>query len=706
MQNFPAMRWIISTLLLGTMALPAAEPADAVLQFLRDLKERAETAEDDERFAISPFCGPLKKEAIKKHWNNRALWLRENQYDLSVLAQTRDKNLAAIVMGLSTEGNPESTAVISLGVVRQGEVWKIAPVEGRFDNTGLGFGASIQERTKSLEVWMSPEKVDGLARLRSKARENFRKKMTGQVDLETLKVEDPEEAVNHFLEAAYEGNVDALLVWQGILERDQLSDRDWDRAIRATRLGMASTDDRSAWRLLKSNRVMKVIMAGQGDSEEADYLVCFLSSFRTDPRNENLNPVRFRLTMTDVGWRINLPTFLSFDQEDLRTHQRAFNEEFDWEDSRTAKQMGRGFEIENDKFRSADPESLLKSVIADLKNGTLHPFLTKLYREEEEFDDEEEVDEEEEAEEEERPILPQARRANGGDFEGRRLDRYREAVLWWSGILGRDDTIEARVQKIYREGDLALALLVHDDSNRDWRPSRETIWLAKEKEGWMVLADPLEVNMKGFDPALEEIRKKLAAEFEEDDKKFDDEYSATLTKELATDDPEGKAIGEEEGVALLKEWRQLARKGTMKDLMKKSAVRKIPAKPIELMTLMGYVRNDASSSKIPDQHLGSRTAGRFVGVSLMVDKGEGIERDCPLMIVAPTKNGTRVLVDIELPLESNKGILLLNEERLLILANELSPGDFAAIKELHVWHQELSRPVWDKWNLEQAARAK
>jgi len=704
MQNFPVMRWIISTLFVGTMALSAAEPADAVLQFLRDLKEEAATAKDVGRFAISPFCGPLKKEAIEKHWNSRALWLKENQYDLSVVAETRDENLAAVVIGTGTEGNPESTAVLSLGVVKQGETWKIAPVEGRFDNTGLGFGVSIKERTKALELWMTREKVDGLARLKTNARESFRKKMTGRVDLETLKVEDPEEAVNHFLTAAYEGNVDALLVWQGILERDQLPGRNWDRAIRATRLGMASTDDRSAWRLLKSNRVMKVIMEGQGDSEEADYLVSFLSGFRTDPRNESLNPVRFRLTMTGAGWRIDLPTFFSFDHDDLQTHKRAFNEDFDWEDKRTAQQMGYGFELENDKFRSSDPESLLKAVIADLKNGTLHPFLTKLYREEEEFEDEEEAEEDDEVEE--RLLLLQARGVNKGGIDDRRFERYKEAVLWWSGILGRDDTIEARVQKIYQEGDLALALLVHDDSNRDWRPSRETIWLAKEEDGWMVLPDPADVRMKGFDPALEEIRKKLAAEFEEDDKKFDDELLALLTRELAIDDPGGNVIGEEEGIALLKEWRELARKGTMKDLFKKSAVRKIPAKPLELMTLMGYVRNDASSSKIPDQFLGSKTAGRFLGVSLMVDKGEGIERDCPLMIVAPTKHGPRILVDIELPLETNKGILLLNGERLLALAKELSPEDFAAVKELYEWHQKLSRPLWDMWNLEQAAQAK
>ena len=87
---------------------------------------------------------------------------------------------------------------------------------------------------------------------------------------------------------------------------------------------------------------------------------------------------------------------------------------------------------------------------------------------------------------------------------------------------------------------------------------------------------------------------------------------------------------------------------------------------------------------------------------MMIDHGGGVDRACPLVLVVPTKIGHCVLVDVELPLETNKGIRLLNDERLESLAKEVSKEDLAAIEELREWHQKVSRPVWGKWKSEQA----
>jgi hypothetical protein len=103
----------------------------------------------------------------------------------------------------------------------------------------------------------------------------------------------------------------------------------------------------------------------------------------------------------------------------------------------------------------------------------------------------------------------------------------------------------------------------------------------------------------------------------------------------------------------------------------------------------------------PDQIIGSKAVGRFRGVSMMIDHGGGVDRACPLVLVVPTKTGHCVLVDVELPLETNKGIRLLNDERLEGLAKEVSKEDLAAIEELREWHQKVSRPVWGRWKSEQ-----
>jgi hypothetical protein len=76
---------------------------------------------------------------------------------------------------------------------------------------------------------------------------------------------------------------------------------------------------------------------------------------------------------------------------------------------------------------------------------------------------------------------------------------------------------------------------------------------------------------------------------------------------------------------------------------------------------------------------------------------------CPLFFVVPVEGGFRVLVDIELPLEVNRGISLLNEDRMAELSGALSQEDFAAISELRKWHQKTARPIWEKWNREREA---
>ena len=104
----------------------------------------------------------------------------------------------------------------------------------------------------------------------------------------------------------------------------------------------------------------------------------------------------------------------------------------------------------------------------------------------------------------------------------------------------------------------------------------------------------------------------------------------------------------------------------------------------------------------PDQTLGSQAVGRFRGVSLLTDTGRGVDAGFPLYIVVPTPDGHRVLVDIELPLETNKGFRLLNNGRMEELAKEMSKEDLASIEKLREWHQGLSKPVWEKWELEKA----
>ena len=80
----------------------------------------------------------------------------------------------------------------------------------------------------------------------------------------------PLNAMQEFLNAAEAGKADAMIVWQGFLERESLPERNWEMNLKATRKGMVNQDKQRVWRLLTSQKVMKVIISNGKNGD----LVC------------------------------------------------------------------------------------------------------------------------------------------------------------------------------------------------------------------------------------------------------------------------------------------------------------------------------------------------------------------------------------------------------------------------------------------------
>jgi hypothetical protein len=313
------MRQLITFFFAASLRVFSGEPSEVALELLRGFDSELSGAEISSSLAISPFCGPKKKDRIIELWEFRASWVKNGSYSFAPLREKADGDLSAVLIGATSPNGPDVSMVISLGVIRKEGKWQVAPVEGSFENTGLGFEADLKTRVRDLENWMALERTSEMTNLLRSEMEKFRKKMEGAVSPEVLSGNDAKQVMQDFLTAAGAGKTDAMIVWQGFLERDSLPERDWEMHLKATRKGMVNRDKQRVWRLLTSQRVMKVIIsagtnkrkvrAGNRDQEKADFLVGFLSSYETAPMDERLNPVRFQLNKTDRGWRVSLPAF-------------------------------------------------------------------------------------------------------------------------------------------------------------------------------------------------------------------------------------------------------------------------------------------------------------------------------------------------------------------------------------------------------------
>jgi hypothetical protein len=112
----------------------------------------------------------------------------------------------------------------------------------------------------------------------------------------------------------------------------------------------------------------------------------------------------------------------------------------------------------------------------------------------------------------------------------------------------------------------------------------------------------------------------------------------------------------------------------------------------------------ARAGVVEDRFIDSKSEGVFHGVSLMVDAGRGLEMNCPLMVVAETEKGPRVLLDVELWLPTNRGKTMQNDTAFERLGKDLGEKDFASLKALFEWHKKVTRPVWDAWDAERNAK--
>ena len=195
----------------------SAEPSEVALEFLRGFDVKFSEVEISSSLAISPFCGPKKKNRIVELWEFRRSWANKGNYSFTPLREKIDSDLSAVLIGATSPNGPDVSMVISLGVVRKEGKWKVAPVEGSFENTGLGFGADLKSRVRDLENWMALERTSEMTRLLRSEMEKFQKKMEGAVSPEALAGDDAKQVMQEFLTAAEAGKVDALIVWQGFV---------------------------------------------------------------------------------------------------------------------------------------------------------------------------------------------------------------------------------------------------------------------------------------------------------------------------------------------------------------------------------------------------------------------------------------------------------------------------------------------------------
>lgn len=697
-----SMRWISVLFLLGLLPLSGGEPTKAVLSVLEKLKSKKQQRGVPGEVGISGFVGPKTRNLLNEAWNQRADWIRNEKVEFFEGFEKIDGELSAVLVGARSADDPEEAEMMAFALRLDDGVWSLGPVEGSFNSMGLGFEKSLRTRASELERWMAAERVTAADRLKKEALKRFKERMAKLVDPELLKSASPRKVMENFLAAARAGRTEELLVWQGVLERGDHDEIPWEEMISMTRKGMKNQDARNVWRLLNRPGVMQVVLDGEEDESEKSMLVSFLAGFSTGRDSKKLRPVIFRVRKNPEGWRVSLPGYFAKADEDQWDHWRAHQREVHFRDEVNTERMASVYEEEYEPRRTVNPAEILDRVARDLFDGTMEKSLPYLFRDPpEENKESEEKEESKEDEEEEEAADPKDILIDEDEIdpEVEKVKRYREFAVWWAKASGNLKGIEVGAKKVYQSGDLALGVLEILPRNGGWMPEYHSIWMSKDVGGWLILPG-LKRPLSGLLPEdLEEDRAKLSASITRDQKQLEKEFLESLFKRVsALNDSVNKAASEEAALKITKEWRNLVVGGNIPEILSRSAVRKIPESPLSILKNLTFLVKGAAVAEVPDRVLGNHVEGRMRGISLMVDGGRGISMDCPLMLVVPTEQGPRVLIDTELYLATNKGKKMRNDNELARLKEKIPKEDFESLEKLLNWHEKTARPKWDQWN--------
>ena len=690
------MRWISVLFLLGLLPLSGGEPTKAVLSILEKLKSTKQQPGVPGEIGISGFAGPKTRSLLNETWNQRADWIRNEKVEFFEGFEKIDGELSAVLVGARSADDPEEAEMMGFALRLEDGVWSVGPVEGSFNSMGLGFDKSLRTRVGELERWMAVERVTAADRLKKEALKRFKERMAKLVDPELLKSASPRDVMENFLAAARAGRTEELLVWQGVLERGDHDEIPWEEMISMTRKGMKNQDARNVWRLLNRPGVMQVLLDGEEDESEKSMLVSFLAGFSTGRDSKKLRPVIFRVRKNPEGWRVSLPSYFAKADEDQWDHWRAHQREVHFRDEVNTERMASVYEEEHEPRRAVNPAELLDRVARDLFDGTMEKSLPYLFRDPPEENKKAEEDPEDEEVADPKDVLIDE---DDLDPEVEKVKRYREFAVWWAKTSGNLKGIKVGAKKVYQSGDLALGVLEILPKNGGWMPEYHSIWMSKDGGGWLILPG-LKRPLSGLLPEdLEDDRAKLSADISRDREQLEKEFLESLFKRVsALNDSENEAPSEEVALKITREWRNLVVGGNIPEILSRSAVRKMPESPLSILKNLTFLVKGAAVAEVPDRVLGNHVEGRMRGISLMVDGGRGISMDCPLMVVVPTEQGPRVLIDTELYLATNKGKKMRNDNEMARLKEKIPKEDFESLGKLLDWHEKTARPQWDKWN--------
>lgn len=278
------------------------------MHFLEKVRTNNLNLEPGADTALSPHTSEKKRKEIARRLERMAGDLGNDP--LEVGSVKLDGDLAAVLVRKLGGFDPSRLQVFPVALVKRGAEWAAAPVPASFENSGVGYVATLRKRLESLENWMLQERVVDLEKLREQSATVMRRRIEEVLPADELRKMTSKQVGERFLAACEHRKLPEAL---GLLggSAAQLPD-DWALRLRSTDSAITGTSPpERPWRMLIAPEVLRVPLYHEDDGEIAVFSIACL-----DPANHPSHSDKPKVELLHLGmsrtpdgfWRIDPPS--------------------------------------------------------------------------------------------------------------------------------------------------------------------------------------------------------------------------------------------------------------------------------------------------------------------------------------------------------------------------------------------------------------
>ncbi len=612
------------------MAASAApnEPAAVAVEFLGKVRAGKVNLEPGGDTALTANTDETKRREIARRLERTASDLGNGSLEAS-LTQL-DENLAAVLVRKVGGFNPSHLRVFAVALVKRGEAWLPAPVLASFENSGLGFAPGLRQRLNTLESWMLDQQALELDSLQQQTHERMRKAINTSLPLEDLRSLDARQVAQRFLDACGKQQLPAMLGLLGGLQT--LLPDDWTKRLQTAEA--AAADPQAAkrpWRLLVAADVLRTVVDEGATDKEAHVTIACLdpTGGRGNPSQPQVELIHLALSKSPDGlWQVDPPAAFFLTEEALG------------EQDPDADPDPKLLDIYPSMLRQDQalqpqptPAEALKALDLALQAATLQPIMGMLDL--------------------------------AGDKKLARLGCSRAAAAW--GALHDPACVRhALPLGVFETDSVAVASYQYFSAREPDRMDVRAFFFDKQAGGWHLLA--------GFKPDDNAQGNLLAAQTwaAGETKRRAETWRNTCLAESThlTTLAAGAAPGDAHARDLVEAWLNASRGGKVTAALALTAWLDPEKSPARVLRNLGYEINGSRKSKTAATIISVLRGKTWTLVAVRANNGD--KPSYPLYPVVNTPAGPKILIEIDLFANAERGREFLNSTAISHLRNHTS----------------------------------